>query len=502
MAQSKALRAAVKRTEATTVIEYGAGDVDRPDYLGADYVAMQEDVQYVRTVYGGTKTMRAAGKEMLPIHPMEQEAAWKRRRDRAVLYNQLKRAVGGLVGMVLRKDPVLEDVPPAILADLDNIDQMGSDLPTFVKALSDDAMVDGLAWIHVEYPTPSEDVRTLRDARDVGIRPYWVHVPFSEAINWRFEFSNGKPRLTLFVYREAREVEKGAYGTAEEVCYRVLRPGSWEIWKKVKDDEGREGWQMVEDGVTTLSYIPVYPVFGRRTGPFRAEPPLLDVAYENVEHYQVRSDYRHALSFASQPIPWVIGMDPEGKLGWGSGQMLTIESVNAKVGVLESSGIALQASRDELKDIEGRIAVLSLAMLLRNTGEGREKTATEISVDKAEGDSELATFARGLQASLNMALQAHADFRDLEPGYITVNRDFSSLVISPQLAQSLHQMVQTGDLSQETMWRILQTWEVLPEDFDPDDERAALDASLSREVEALAAAGRPDPMFGDEPSEN
>lgn len=513
---SKEIRAAAAQTEATTIISVPseAGDVDKPDYLGAEYRAMLPDVEFVRAVYGGTKTLRALGKHALPKHALEREGSvneggYHARLARATAQNMLKRVVNGMVGMIFRKDPILTDVPSEIEADFANIDQQGADLPTFAKRVATHALRDGLTWIHEEAPPPkapaqvAEGVTRERNAAEAAAspsRPYWVHVDFEDAINWRYDFEDGVPTLKLFVYREHATVEDGQYGQNEEMRYRVLRAGgmdesgkatnsTWEVWVEREDENKQKTWELHDQGTTSLSYIPVDPIFGpERTGAFMASPALLDIAHENLEHYRVRSDYQHALSFASQPVPWITGHDPDQQLAWGAGQLLATENEKAKLGVLESTGASLSASREELGRIEAAVAVLSLNMLVGDANP-QPTTATSDLIDKAEGDSELSSFARGLQAALNYALVTHAEYRGVtSPGEIQINRDFSGLVINPQLATMLLDAVVAGKLRQETMWKILQTYEVLPEDFDPDEEAQALEASGGRELSAMAQA--------------
>lgn len=496
---SKTIRAAVARTENTTVFAAIGTDPNKPNYAGPEYLEMLPDVQIMRHAYGGTKALRDNGKRYLPRHPQESEDKYRDRLKIAVMQNMTRRAVGGLVGLVFRNDPQYQDVPNVILEDFGNIDQQGADLPVFAKRVAEAALRDGLTWVHEEYPIKPVGVRTKADAASAGLRPYWVHIPFDDAINWRYEFRNGVPELVLFVYRERVSVSDGEFGQKPEERFRVLRPGSFEVWAERTTDDGKTEWVIAEDeqgrplqGDTSLPYIPVDPVFGgERYGPFTAKPALLDVAFENLEHARVRSDYQHALSFCSQPVPWA-NVDAEGTLAWGSDQFLKLP-MDASAGVLESSGVALGASVTEMARIEQAIASLSLSMLV-GRHQAAPNTATGELIEKAEGDSELATFARSLQAAFNSMLKTHGEYRGIaEPGKIIVNRDFSSLVIDAGLARVLLDMVVAGKLTDSTMWKILRDWEVLPDDFDAEVERDMLDAQTGTEMRALAAAMRERP---------
>src|SRR5690606_8155183 len=114
-------------------------------------------------VYGGTFTMRDAGKRYLPQHPKEEDDAYKDRLRRAKLFNAFRRTVKGLTGLVFRKDPQIgDDVPEPIVGHLDNIDLTGRDLATFAKALFKSKTKLGHAHILVDWHGP-EGARRRQD---------------------------------------------------------------------------------------------------------------------------------------------------------------------------------------------------------------------------------------------------------------------------------------------------------------------------------------------------
>jgi hypothetical protein len=88
---------------------------------------------------------------------------------------------------------------------------------------------------------------------------------------------------------------------------------------------------------------------------FEVSPPLLDLAHANVAHFQVRSDHRHSLHIASIPLLVFKGR-PQVK----DGQQARSVRISAydvpkdgDVKYVEHSGTALEATRNELKDLEG-----------------------------------------------------------------------------------------------------------------------------------------------------
>lgn len=474
------LRRALEHTKRLVVLD-AKGDPSKPDYESASYTRQIGDVLYCRTVYNGTKAVRDAGDALLPQYPSEEDEDYKRRLKRAVLFNAFRRTAHGLVGMIFRKDPQWGDTPPERTAlESLNVDLLGHDINVFSRSASIDAMVDGHTWVLVDYPRVQGELQSAAQEREAGIRPYWVPILKSQAINVQWEVGpTGEPRLSLFAYRTTKSERDGAFGESEMECIRVLEPGGFSEYVQTKS-----GWELVDEGPTTVPYIPVAFVPTNETMPFESTPPLLDVAFENIDHYQIRSDHRWAGMFASQPMPVFTGAEPD-NIVWGAGRALFLPSSEANAVLLESSGASLEATRNDMKDSEARMAALGLQMLV---GEKRTaETAQSKLIGKAESDSVLSAMAKAIQDGLNRALAIHADWTGTEPAELVLNNDFHEATLDAHSVNALSRMVARGQLSLETMWSALIAGEILPDSFEPEEERERLDAADVDELEALLA---------------
>lgn len=514
MPYSAGLIRAKEETEARTV--YGSTDVtkaDSPAYQSLAYREMIADVVMMREVAGGTKSMRKAGDKYLPQHPMEQKGKYKDRLKVAVAYNALKRTIGGLVGMVFRRDPVLsEEVEARIVEELDNVDQRGSSLGVFMRGVGEGAMRDGHSWIHVETPPDNGEVRTRAQEEAAGVRPYWIQVSKAQAINWRYEIRGGRPVLTLFAYTESAVEADGPFGEIKRDRVRVLREVTeggerqiqGELWQMQEEAEGerKPRWERIEGPyvVGNMDEIPVVFVPADPASPevreFMSEPPLRDLAYEQIEHYRVRSDRQFSMTFASVAVPYLFGKeatDAEGnpKVTWGPDGMLLLNDPEATAGILESKGHGLSATKEELQEIEGRMAALGLQMLVGQANP-QPQTATERILDKAESDAALALFAQSMESAANRALALHYKYRRKQPaGAIVVNTDFHDQLIDAALLRVYADMVATGDLSLMTLWEMMVEGEALPEDFDPEEERERIAEEAGADIQRTQRA-----MFG------
>lgn len=474
---SAGLRDAQKHAESVTYLEFDAGELsgnnpNHPDYQNSSYLAQVEDVKLVRAVHGGTKAMRKAKKDYLPQGPHELDEEYDARLERNTLYPAFERTVDGLVGMMLRKDPILEG-PDALIEHADNIDMAGRDFPSFVRDSLVDAMVDGHSWLLVEYPrVDTSQIASRADERAMGLRPYWINLTKSQVINWRYDMVGGKPVLTMLVYHTTRQESDGEFGDQVRDIIRVLIPGGFQEWELQKRD-GQAKWVLIDEGTTSIDFIPAVPLYAGRSSHYESDPPLLQLAYLNIRHWQMQSDRDFTLKFAGSPMPVFFGTSLKG-IEWGANRALFIEDPEATAMLLEASGSSLNEQRMELKDIEARMASLGLQMLVRETRAA--ETAEAKMLDKAESDSALSVIARQAEGSLNEAWRIHSEYMGSgEPVMVQVNRDYTNQPMDAPTLLALHQMVQAGDLPVEDLWSIMQRGEILPADYDFDLAREGLE---------------------------
>lgn len=437
----------------------------------------------------------------LPLEPAEQSDHYVYRKRRSIFFNATARTLNGLVGMVFRKEPKLgEDVPEVIRGQeatedqarvegqWENIDNAGTHGAVFCKEVFTDAMRDGHAVILVDMPPALGDGATLADEKASGRRPYWVSYKAEQIINWRTEIVNGRTRLALIVFKERSMEADGEYGQKEVTRYRVLRPGSWELYRAQKGADGLTVDIQFEDaGETTLSEIPVAIIYSRKTGWLQSQPPLLDLALINVSHYQKYSDFSIYLHIASRPLLWFRGRDVNKTVETIGAYTFFDVGDNGTVEFAETTGAALEAASNDIKDLESRMATLGLAIVEGQSRPQPETTATEEVLDHVREESELATAARSLKDAIETCLRFHMQY--LTPsattgGSVELGATIEEMTIPPQELQAYSNAVGANQLTLETFWKILDRAGKLPADFDPKTERAQL------ERDAQAAAER------------
>lgn len=368
-----------------------------PSRTSLSYDKMASKWDLPKTLMGGTSAMQQAGYRYLPKHPAETARVYQERAKRVVLRNYFRRTVQKLVGRVLSK-PIVpsETVAPNIVSYLKNIDLMGQGLNTFAQTWFQDALISGISYVLVDFPVLKGEASLARQSQK-SQRPYAVHIPAENLIAAQWETIEGNHRLSQIRVRETVVVYDG-FDEVEVPQIRVMTPQIWETYRA--DNQGK--WHLIDQGKNSLGEIPLVTLYTNRTGFMEASPPLEDLAYLNLEHYQIRSDQRNALNVASFPILAASGYDPEidGPIEVGPNKVLTTSDTDGKYYYVESTGAALEAGSRELADLEKSIQLFGLQF---DPGAVAE-TATARRLDAADAAAPLSAMVMGLEDSLNSLL--------------------------------------------------------------------------------------------------
>jgi hypothetical protein len=466
-------------------------------------------LKVVRDVWDGTPKVRAATTAYLPQAGGEDPTNYQSRLARSVLFNVFRHTVVGLTGFMFRKDPELgEDVPAAIVEHCENIDLAGTHFAVFMRDIMADAEVAGHAAILVEFPDTGGEQSKAQEQGDAPIRPYWVPILKDNILSWRTVIEDGRLILTQLVLKECQWVPDGAFGQKEQTRYRVFF--------RVDGPTGPVvGFQLLEiteqKTVVEVGYglyptqveIPVaeIPTAGRKAL-FESDPPLLDLAYLNIAHYQTRSDYANDIHKTCCPI-WVeTGVDEEDTtpIILGPNSTRRFRDPNSKAGYEAHSGQSLGEVKLALDDLLRDMAALGLAALASQ--KRAAETAASKQIDKDASDSALSVTARGGEDGAERALGFHARYMGLDTGTamgggsVSINRDFEDQVMRPEMLTAYVGAVANAGLPPRILLEAMQQGGLIGPDVDLEqleaemaaNAQAAADAKVAAQKDALAAA--------------
>ncbi|MGT2429259.1 DUF4055 domain-containing protein [Cupriavidus basilensis] len=427
--------------------------------------AMSAPLPLVRSLRGGTAAMRAAGKTYLPQWPNEEKASYDARLSVATLFPAFSRTVEVLAGKPFSKPLTLgDDVPKRIQDWTEDIDLQGRNLHAFGASLCEDALAAGFCGILVDYPT-TDGLRTQADEQAAGVRPYFVHIRLDDLLGWRYKRVNGAAVLTQLRYLECVTEDDGEFGESTIEQVRVLTPGAWQTWRKV---DGKDDWLPHAEGTTTLKVVPFVPVYGKRKGFMLGEPPLLDLAHMNVEHWQSKSDQQTILHVARVPILFTKMLGDEVEITVGANSAVKAQSPEADMKFVEHSGLAIEAGRKSLLDLEDQMRQAGAELLVIKPG---NVTEVQTVADNEQGACALQRIASDLEDAIDAALQLMADWvGEAEGGHVTIYKDFGAATLAEASAELLQKMNVAGTLSDETLFEEMQRRGIIRPDLEWQDE--------------------------------
>jgi len=226
------------------------------------------------------------------------------------------------------------------------------------------------------------------------------------------------------------------------------------------------------------------PIYGRRLAYMVGHPPLLDMAYQNVKHWQAQSDQDDSARFARKRLLVFVGLDDTQNLTASSSQAIKLP-LGGSAEVIQGSAESVTVGRAELDALEGQMIQSGAELLTRQPG---QRTATEASNDAEANKSELQRIVETFEDSLDMALQLTADWLGLpDGGSVSLYKDFSVGSLSEATAQLLLQLQQGAVITKATLIKEQQRRGVLSPDLNP-----------AAELDAVAEEGPPLGTMGDE----
>ncbi len=468
-------------------------DENLPSTVSDSAKRQQGALRVVRDCEAGPEHIRNQGQVYLPRDPGEKPRPYRDRLERSVFFNVFGETVVGLTGFVFSKDPVLqEDVPAQIAAHWENIDNAGTHGDVFCRDVFQDALVAGHAGILVDFPETG-GTQTAVDEQ-VEIRPYWVPIMKDNIVSWRTTVIRGVTRLTQIVFRESTYIPSGEYGEKEQTAYRVLyidELGAVRGKLLVVNPDQKTVTELRSWDYPTQSEIPFAEIVtSGRKSILESRPPLLDLAYMNIAHYQQWSDRAVSVHKTCVPI-WVeTGIDPDPDAGPGQPLPPIILGANvsrrftnpqAKAGYESHSGQALSEVSKVIDELKADMASLGLAMLAPQKRAAETAKAKEI--DKGASDSKLSVAARGLQDGLERALYFHAKYLKLDSGgSVEVNRDFQATKMDPATLSAYVQAVAAG-MPIRVMFEAMQRGGLLDPDEDLNDLVGEADANAKAQAD-------------------
>ena len=444
-------------------------DPNSPATTSVSYDLMEPKWDMISTLLGGTMVLRSKGATYLPKHAQETPENYQERLKQNVLFNMFELTLDSLVGRPFARPVRHDDVPDNLVEILKDIDLAGNNITVFARKWFREGIAKGFAHVLVDFPhiPPEErENRTLADDMRQGLRPYFNFISPENIIFAESKKINGREMLTHIRIKEYT-YERVGFAEVEKKRIRVLQPGEFFLYEERTTPKGEKVWVVVDSGYTHLPFIPLVTFYAsKRDSLMLAKPPLEDLAFLNIRHWQSNSDQINILTVARFPMLAVSGAaDTTGDtMKIGPRLMLGTKRENGKFYYVEHDGRAIEAGRQELLDLEEMMASYGAEFLKRRPGNA---TATARALDSAEAVSPLQDMVLRFNDVLNVALDYLAQWtRTKEYGQLEVNEDFKNDYLSEAQLKALLDLREKGDISRRGILMALMKSGVLPDSFD------------------------------------
>lgn len=431
--------------------------------------AMRARNEVIAALLGGTEAMRAKGKTFMPQWPLEDDKAYRERLAVSTLFPALSETLANMIGRVFFRDMSRLDIPEQV--DVDDIDAMGNKLEIFCATWFRDALAYGVSYCVVDYQR-GDGVQTMADAKAQGLRPYAVHVPAAQVLGWRSERSGGREICTQFRYEETTIEADGEFGERVVRQIIVLEPGRRRVYR-----ESGKQFALHEDialsvGGEPLDIVPVAALYSERTGFFVGRPPLAELAWLNVKHWQSQSDQDNITHWARVPLLARFGIIDSDDIKIGAS---TIDMPpESDIRYIEHSGAAIAAGAASLVKLEEDMATAGAKLLTKSVNtftdsQARDEQTREVSALKA--------YANRLEDAVGQMLYLFARWLSLDAGgsvEVSGNLDIDyNPAVTMQMLRDMHA---DGIISAETVFREAQKRDIINPALDWEIEQGKIGA--------------------------
>ena len=433
--------------------------------------------EIMKAVSQGTEYLRANSEAFLPLEPREDYEAYLSRVNRAVFSPYTQRLIRAATGLILRKPITIVGDPYWTDVFVKDVDGCGSDLDEYARRLLICALTYGHSHSLVDFPAPT-GAKSLAEEREQNRRPYWIEIDPTDIYGWRLDREVNYGKLIQVRIAEKAVVPSGEFGEKVFDQVRVIEPGEYRIYRKKEakkdliDVEGsayagnfdsaanENDYELVSGGDFSLGEVPLVTVYAGKTDTMTSKPPLLDIAYLNLAHFQRQADLIHSLHVASQPMLVLEGWDDQTKDMAISVNYAMATQPGNKVYYVEPASSAFEAQSAEIQELQLQMATLGISTLSQQKFVAESADARRL--DRVDTNSMLSMVSLDLEQKIQKSFDLSAKYLGLEPPEIKISRDFDIDRLIGQDITALTSLFDQSVIDREEFRDILVQGEVLP----------------------------------------
>ena len=463
------------RTSITSSTSVGGSD--SPFTRTRAVMDMVKGWEIMKAVTSGTEYLRDNSEAFLPLEPREDYEAYLSRVNRAVFSPYTQRLIRAATGLIMRKPITLVGDPYWTDIFAKDVDGCGSDLDEYARRVLICSLTYGQSHILVDFPAPTGAL-SLAEERAQNRRPYWIEVDPTNIYGWRLDREVNYGSIIQVRIAEKAVVATGDFGERVFDQVRVIEPGKYRIYRKsepkkdlisVEDNsyagnfdltENEKDYELIESGDYSLGEVPLVSVYAGKTDTLTSKPPLLDIAYLNLAHFQRQADLIHSLHVASQPMLVMEGWDDQTKDMDISVNYAMATQPGNKIYYVEPAASAFEAQTAEIQELQLQMATLGISTLSQQKFVAESADARRL--DRVDTNSMLSMVSLELEQKLQKSFNLSAQYLGIEPPEVSISRDFDIDRLIGQDITALTSLFDQKVIDREEFREILVQGEVLP----------------------------------------
>ena len=452
------------------------GSVDSPFVRTKAVIDQMKGWEIMTAVTNGTEYLRENSETFLPLEPREDYAAYLARVNRSVFSPYTQRLIRAAAGLILRKPISVEGDPYWTEVFNKNVDGCGSDVDEYARRQAICALTYGHCHTLVDFPAPT-DARTLAEERALNRRPYWIEVEPKNIYGWRLDRDSNYGSLIQVRIAEKAVVPDGDFGEKVYDQVRVIEPGRYRVYRQDEQEKQLQGsaaypgsydqtttaggqYEIVEQGSYGLEDIPLITVYANKVETMCSRPPLLDIAYLNLAHFQRQADLIHSLHIASQPMLVMEGWDDQTKDMAISVNYAMATQPGNKVYYVEPASSAFEAQSAEVQELQQQMSSLGISTLSQQKHVAESADARRL--DRIDTNSMLAMVSMDLESGLQKSYNLAANYLGIEPPEVKISRDFDLQRLIGQDITAMGQLFENEIIDRGEFREMLVQGEILP----------------------------------------
>ncbi len=441
--------------------------------VSPEMAELHDQIKIIDALMGGTPAMRAAQKTYLPQYPLESDGAYKCRLEVSTLHPAFEETVNQMAGRVFFKAFDKSSIAKSVEELMVDVDLRGNELEVFMHSPFVRGVCYGRVYVIVDY-SGSGEARTLADEKQSGARPYFTMICPKQVLAAPTKIINGREQFEQFRYKHmvTEKVDRFTTKSVEEIV--VIEAGVVERYRR---DEKSNDW--AEHSKSELKVngkpLPMVNVIELRLD---KRPPMQELAYLCVKHWQSQSDQDNIVHTARVPLLKRTGMTDDDAKNFQVGGSVVDLPPNADLAYVEHSGAAVKAGQDALDKLEEQMQAAGAKLTTRSRlaltdSQARDEQGKEISTLRA--------WANTLEDFIGRCLDLMAMWKgEKEGGAVEISGNIDADFDPNASMDSILKMNAQGIISKETTFEEGKRRGLLSEMADWPDEEVRLENDIPR----------------------